>query len=418
MSSTVDTLLDRRALATLPGLLRVHRDEAPHRARGKRLLQLLVLLVAAGLVGGGMALTQGHLVMGTSSELPWGVLIATYIFFVVSSTGVALVSSLGHVFNFRLFAPIAKQATLLALLLLGVGFAVIGADLERPFLLLRLALVSPNPSSPIWWMGTLYGLELLFIAGELFFLLTHRHQVAKVAGIAGILTAVAASSNLGSVFGLLHGRPYWFGPFTPVYFIATALLSGAAVLAILVYFTDHFTSDDGGLREEHRPLLEALGKLLALFAAIVLFFTAWRFVVGLRGDQPGGLVVMMAILVGPLFFSFWLVEIVVGLLIPLGMLLAPRISPPRIALAGVLTMIGVFVMRYNFVYAGQMLSLRPLIGEGGETLHYSPPFKGSVSGLLAYTPSWVELLVVVGALAAAILGYVLASRVLKVREEG
>ena len=59
-------------------------------------------------------------------------LIATYVFFAVSSTGLCLVSSLGHIFGFKVFEPIAKKAVFLAFVMLLVGFAVIGTELESP----------------------------------------------------------------------------------------------------------------------------------------------------------------------------------------------------------------------------------------------------------------------------------------------
>jgi molybdopterin-containing oxidoreductase family membrane subunit len=122
----------------------------------------------------------------------------------------------------------------------------------------------------------------------------------------------------------------------------------------------------------------------------------------------------MATLTGPLFFSFWVFEIFIGLIVPLWIVLGPKASNPAwVALAGLLPMIGVFVMRYNLVYEGQMFSLKPVVGPLGETLSYNPPFKGNVAGFLAYTPSLVEGLIVAGAIAACILLYVGGTRVLR-----
>ena len=153
--------------------------------------------------------------MGTTSEVSWGVLIATYVFFVAITSGLCLVSSLGHVFGFKVFEPIAKKALFLAFVTLIVGFSVIATELERPFLLLKLAILSPNPTAPIWWMGALYGTYTVIIAAELFFLMREDHPKARVVGIIGVVAAFAAHSNLGAVFGLSHARPFWFGPLRP-----------------------------------------------------------------------------------------------------------------------------------------------------------------------------------------------------------
>ena len=126
----------------------------------------------------------------------------------------------------------------------------------------------------------------------------------------------------------------------------------------------------------------------------------------------------MATLTGPLFLSFWFFEVFLGLVLPLWIVLGPKARVPSwLALAGVLPMVGVFVMRYNLIYEGQMFSLKPVVGPLGETLAYSPPFKGNVAGFLSYTPSLVEGLIVAGAIAAATLLYVGGTRVLRLSQE-
>jgi Ni/Fe-hydrogenase subunit HybB-like protein len=390
--------------------------EAPHQLAGKRLLRVLAVVAAAGVAAGAVAWTGGHHVLGTTAEVPWGLLIATYVFFVVSSTGLCLVSSLGHVFGVKLFEPLAQRAILLALVTLVVGFAVMSAELEHPVLLLEWVLLSPNPASPIWWMGTLYGLYMIFIGAELLFLLRRDHRRARVAGILGLVAAVSAHSNLGAVFGLSHARPYWYGPFLPIYFIASALVCGAALLVLVVWLEDWFTNDRK-LRAENEPLVVALGKLLALFLFIVLFFTAWKLIAGVAGAHPNKYEVTMAMLSGPLFLSFWLFETFLGFVVPLTILLGKRRREPGwIALAAALPMLAVFVMRYDFVVAGQMFSLKPVAGPGDAVVTYGPPFKGSPAGFLPYTPSLVELGVVAGALAGAVLLYVVGARALEAKE--
>jgi molybdopterin-containing oxidoreductase family membrane subunit len=386
-------------------------------AIGRGVQLVLAVLTALGVVAGAIAWKEGHHVLGTTAELPWGLLIATYVFFVVSSTGLCLVSSLGHVFGVKLFEPLATRAILLALVTLVVGFAVMSAELEHPVLLLRMVLLSPNPASPIWWMGTLYGLYMVFIGAELFFLLRHDHRRARVAGILGIVAAVSAHSNLGAVFGLSHARPYWYGPFLPVYFIASALLCGAALLVLVVYLEDWFTNDRR-LRPEHEPLVAVLGKLLALFLFVVLFFTAWKIIAGVAGGHHGKYEVTMAMLSGPLFLSFWLFEVFLAFVVPLTILLGAKGRQPGwVAVAAALPMLAVFVMRYNFVVAGQMLSLKPVVGARDELVRYGPAFKGNAAGFLPYTPSLVEVGIVVGAIAAAVLLFVVGTRTLKLRQE-
>lgn len=417
MSSPSFQFVDRAALSSVPQLFLPVKDEPKHLRRGRRALRWLLPVALAGGVAALVAMVKGHHVMGTTSEISWGVLIATYMFFAVSSTGICLVSSLGHVEGFHMFEPMTKKAHLLAWIMLSLGFVVIATELERPFLLVKLVLLSPNPSSPIWWMGTLYGFYFTLLTIELFFLLRDDHARARKVAIPKLVFAVAASSNLGAVFSLSHARPYWYGPFVPVYIIVTALVSGAALVTLLVWFGDFF-SNGGKLKDEHAPLLDALAKLLALFLGLLLFVTAWRTIAGLTGDHTHLADVTRALVSGPLFFSFWFFEVLLAIAVPLLILLGPwRKDPKLVALAASLPILSMLVIRYNFVYAGQMFSLKPLVGRLGELISYAPPFKGNAWGFLPYTPSLVEVLIVAGAVAGTILLFVVAARALRIEKE-
>lgn len=417
MNLTWNDVVDREGLTRVPELLLVRAGDQPHEARGKRLLQGLLVVALVGAVAGATALLRGHHVMGTTSEIAWGVLIATYVFFVVSSTGLCLVSSLGHVFGFKVFEPIAKKAIFLAFVTLLVGFAVIATEIEAPFKLMKWVVFSPNPTAPIWWMGTLYGVYMVLIGAELFFLFKEDHQKAKVVGLISVIAAVAAHSNLGAVFGLSHSRPFWYGPLLPIYFIASALVCGSALLILIVTIGDFF-GNERKLKPENVALVDALRKLLALFILIIVFFTTWKMITGVQGAHYGKYEVTMASLTGPLFVSFWLFEVLLGMVVPLVLLLGPwRRSWRAVSLAAFLPMLSVFVMRYNFVLQGQMFSLKPVVGHLGERYAYAPPFKGNPEGFLSYTPSVVEALIVMGAIATATLLFVAGLKALRLAQK-
>ncbi|HEY3446324.1 MAG TPA: NrfD/PsrC family molybdoenzyme membrane anchor subunit [Myxococcales bacterium] len=410
-------IVDPQALAELPGLLMVSKGDSRLVTRGKRTLQVLLPIALLGAAAGVVALFEGHHVMGTTSEIGWGALIATYVFFAVSSTGLCLVSSLGHVFGFKLFEPVTKPAIFLAWVMLTIGFGVIGTELEHPFLLVRWVLLSPNPRSPIWWMGTLYGIYFTFLTAELFFLLKDDHHRARQAAIPKLVAAVAASSTLGAVFALNHSRPFWYGPVLPLYLLVTALVAGASLITLVVYFKDFF-GNDGKVREQNVPLVLGLGKLLLLFIGLLFVVTAVRVVFGVNGEHQHLYEVTQAMLSGPLFFSFWFFEVFLAMVVPAVLLLSARGKDPRfVAMAASLPLMALLVMRYNMVYAGQAFSLKPVVGHLGEVLVYGPPFKGNVAGFLEYTPSLVEVGIVAGAVAGAILLFVAGARAFRLLKE-
>jgi molybdopterin-containing oxidoreductase family membrane subunit len=129
------------------------------------------LLMLAGAIAGLMATVGGHHVYyNVNRELAWGVLISTYIFFVVTSTGLCLVSSIGHIFGVESFMPLAKRAVFLAIVTLCAGFFVICAEIKVPIRMMLYNIISPNLTSNIWWMGTLYGVALMVMILEFIFL--------------------------------------------------------------------------------------------------------------------------------------------------------------------------------------------------------------------------------------------------------
>jgi Ni/Fe-hydrogenase subunit HybB-like protein len=119
---------------------------------------LMGLLALVGVAAGFHAFYIGHdHAFGNTREVPWGLLIAAYVFFVVTSTGLCLVSSIGHVFGFEQFKPIAKRSVFMAISTIIAGFVVIGFEIENPWRMAIYNITSPNLTSNIRWMGTLYG---------------------------------------------------------------------------------------------------------------------------------------------------------------------------------------------------------------------------------------------------------------------
>ena len=219
------------------------------------------------------------------------------------------------------------------------------------------------------------------------------------------------------MFGLAHGRPAWFGAFVPLQFIALALVSGAALLVLLVFIEDAISSGTGTVRPQNAKMYDALRQLLALFLGLSIFFTGWKIITFFNGGHSHLSEVINASLTGPFFVSFWVFEVFLGLLVPLVLLLGTkRASARAVAFAAFMPMLGIFVTRFNFVLSGQMISLRPVVGHAGQTMVYQPPFKGNVAGFLPYTPSIVEVLIVLGALAAAVLVYTGGQRALRLEQ--
>jgi molybdopterin-containing oxidoreductase family membrane subunit len=352
-------------------------------------------LTAIGAIGVLMLLIKGHGVMGTSHQFPWGIFISAYVFFVLIGSGLCLISSLGSVFGIEPFTAITRRSVVLAMITLMAGFLIMGLETPQPLHMIYM-IFSPNFSSAIFWMGSLYGVYLIFLTGEFWYMIIGNNQPrAHLFGLLAFFSALAASSNLGAVFGFLHARPYWEGAYMPVYFILSAILSGSAALIILYYLLEG--------RESISSILPATAKLMALCLSITLFFSVWKLLTGLYGNIPGKAEASAALLIGPYALNFWGLEIGLGMIVPLFLLLVTRTRKATFV-AALMSMTGIFFMRYDMVMAGQVVPL-DVIDQSPLPVTY-----------LSYSPTWVELAIVCLGFGFVGLAYLFAEKRLKLDE--
>ncbi|MDA8163192.1 MAG: polysulfide reductase NrfD [Desulfobacteraceae bacterium] len=356
------------------------------------------LLAAIGVAMGIDAMIVGHnSVYGTTREVPWGILISTYVFFVVTSTGLCLVSSIGHVFGMESFMPIAKRSVFLAIATIVSGFLVIAFEIENPWRMAIYNVISPNLTSNIWWMGTLYGAYLFFMLIEFALLQVGRFKQASMVGLLGVISGVAAHSNLGAVFGLLAAREFWHGPLMPIYFIASAMMSGCA--AILFFTWLAYKTNGWKMSQAMERSLVATGKLGALLMAIIMFFTSWKILTGIAGKPPGEYEAMQAILSGHYSLNFWGGEVMLGMVLPFLIIMSVRAKNIKaMFIAGALCLIGIFYMRYDLVIVGQIVPWFE-----GMSIADAPRY-------FTYTPSFYEIMITLGGFSFCAMAFLMGEK--------
>ena len=363
------------------------------------LISFLGILVLIGVAAGIHALfiVGSRHAYGTYREIPVAILISTYIFFVAATTGLCLVSSIGHVFGVKDFMPIAKRSVLLSIITITAGFLVIGLEIENPFRMAIYNILSPNMTSNIWWMGTLYGFYLIFMTIEFAFLMLHHHKVAAVMGLLGIIFGVAAQSNLGGIFAMLHGREFWYGPYLPIYFIASAMMTGCA---FIIFFT--ILAHKSNRETIGAPIaraLELVGKLATLMLTVIMFFTVWKMLTMAVGG-PSKLAALEALISGPYSFSFWVLEITGGMIIPFILLLWSKGKNLLLMfIASAMMIFCIFFMRLDLVVVGQIV---PLYLELGVK---------EFAQLHTYSPSLHEILVVLGGIGFCGFAFMLGEKI-------
>ena len=325
---------------------------------------VLSAMVLAGAWVALLVLTQGLEMMKVDFRIPWTLSIAVYVFFAVSCTGLCMVNSflnlgVGGIGKLRAadwrkvaHGPIGRTCVMLSILTLLAGFVAIGLHLGRVERM-PLSMLTPNPASPIFGMGVAYTFYLVFIIAEFFFMQKDDHRRAKLFGALSLFSGFIAVSTLGSVFGFLESRPLWHGPFMPMFLVLSAMFTGIAWLALITVLTYKVMGQEpeAGIKE----VMLGLGRLMAFLLAVGLLFIGANLAAAVTGS-PEKAAAAAQLLNGPFAFSFWTFEIIIGMLIPIALLTLPvvRESLGAMALAAVCVLTGIFMMRFDFVTAGQV----------------------------------------------------------------
>lgn len=350
-------------------------------------------------VGVALYLMHGHHAYNVTREHPWGLLIAVYIFFVVSSTGLCIVGSLGDVFGFKEYEMISKRAIFGSIVTIMAGFAVIAFEIGHPVTMLIYNVLTPGFTSAIWWMGTLYGLYLTFMIIEFVFLLKHDMRMARIFGLTGLLVGLAAHSNLGGVFGFLNARTISNGVFYPTYFILTAFITGIFIAFIMMGIRYKLAFPENAKR-----MLTNLAKIQGLLIAILIFFVTWKMLTDIYGGMPNRSEVALHILGS---WTFW-AEVVLAMVIPLLIILKSKGSAILAMFwASLGGMVGVFFMRYNLVHDTQ---LKPLQMMKVREYQLAPEW-------VHYFPSAAEIMISLGGLGLCILLYYVGTKLFNLDDE-
>jgi len=367
--------------------------------RNQLVAVITLALLALFVIGLASFFTHGHHAYNVTKEHPWGLLLAVYIFFVVSSTGLCIIGSLGDVFGFKDYMLISKRAIFGSIVTILAGFAVIAVEIGHPITMLIYNVLTPGLTSAIWWMGTLYGIYLTFMIIEFVFLLKGDMKKAKIFGLTGLMVGLAAHSNLGSVFGFLNARPIANGVFYPTYFILTAFITGVFIAFIIMGF--RYKLD---FPEKVKTMLTGLAKIQALLISILIFFIIWKMFTDIYGGMPNRSEVAVHILGS---WTFW-AEVILAMIIPLVLILKDMGKSPVVLFwASMSGMIGIFFMRYNLVHDSQ---LKPLQMMKIKEYQLAPEW-------IHYFPSATEMMISLGGLGLCIAMYYAGTKFFNLDED-
>ena len=412
----------------------------------------LVAATVAGGVGLLWRMRFGFFDTGLTNHVVWGLWVSAYIYFLGMSAGAFVLSSLVYVFGMKQFERVGRLAVLQAFVCMLVGVIFVWVDLGKP-MRFHQVLIHANSTSLLAWEAYVYLAYLAILLVELYLLrkprsqMTHRGQrLLKILATIGIPVAIGVHWGTGALFGVIKARPSWNTGITPVAFLASALVSGIALLMLL-------NAIFGKKDKSYLPTMRGLGRLAGWLIALDLLLLLSEALVTWYGFIPHHVAAFRHMYFGPFAYVFWVYQVVLGAALPLLLLysggrqwacwtsiaivavvlvvvfaaggiappasvplviallgllvVARRGEPATIELASLMMVVGVMGFRLNIVIPPQTVSPFAELASS----YYQ------IRNTLSYFPQLMEWLVMVGVVAVGAWVFVLGVRIVKPIEE-
>jgi molybdopterin-containing oxidoreductase family membrane subunit len=343
---------------------------------------LVVYLAIIGLILGGIGfgsifiLGHGHTI-NTSSQVPWGLQISTYVYFALVSGGCIFTNFIGNMFFHEKYKPLASRVIFMGLITAIAGFASLASELghvERMYMF----MLSPNPTSPMFWMSVWYSADITILLVEYINIQRNRHSKGML--YASFIIPIITYCSLGSLFGAVGTMPYYYSSLLPIYFLFSGFLSGNALCAIIAAFQSKKTSSFRLVQPFFRM------QKIALSAVFVLTFC--RIIIGVSSHLSGYEVFRETFLQNVIF------GIGAALILPFTILMYKR-TIGSLVLSSLLVLLTQFMARLDLVVEGFRVPVFRV---------YDMPER------ISYVPSIFEMLVVLASVSLVALVYVICEK--------
>ena len=283
----------------------------------------------------------------------FGLNIAIYFYLTGLSAGSFILSTLAYGFGMNQYKPLGKVGVVLATLLLVIAPLFLLIHIGMPQRSWHL-FVYLNMNSPITWgsfLLVLYPLNCIIYA---YFMFRDKLKLTRIFGLIGIPLAIAVHGYTGFILAFGKARALWNTALMPILFLASAIVSGIALMILVCIIRDRFFSKE---KKIDRSLILSLGKLLAWMIVFDLFLVGSDLLI-LSISHADAQVAAHIILFGKFSLLFVVVENLLGKILPFILLAVPRFRrPSTVILASVLVVVGIFFMRYVVVVAGELVPL-------------------------------------------------------------
>ncbi len=379
---------------------------------------VLLALMGAALYAYSFQVTMGLGVTGMNAPAYWGLYVVNFVYLIGLSAGGVIVASLAYVFGLDEYKPVARLAEIMAIASLVLAMAFIMLDIGRPERFYHLLLYGQIRSPLIWdfvvisvylvicliygYLGTrpdiVYCMEAVPKRRRLYKILALGYvdvsekalrrdaKLLRTVALVALPLAIALHSITAWILGLLKAQPGWHSALLAPLFVASAIISGLALVIVAAVTTKRFL----GVQIPDEIILK-LGRFLVWLIPIDFYFAFAEIITVQYGRVPAALLTFNEILFGAYSWAFW-AEMIVGLLIPFLLIVNPKTrTTTRVAFAALLVVVGVFFKRIDIV-------LPSLI------FRWLPFPRGS------YAPTWIELTLMAGVYSLGILAFIVFAK--------
>lgn len=324
-------------------------------------------------------------------ELQWSILIVLYPYVTGLVAGAFILASLERVFNVSAVKPTYRLALLTALAFLLVAPLPLQLHLGHPERSLEMYL-TPHRSSAMAMFGFVYLWYLLVVLlveiwldyraeivlraqnsrgplrwvykvltlGSMNLSPESRRiddRVGYIVTVIGIPSAFLLHGYVGFIFGSVKANAWWSTPLMPIVFLFSAMVSGIAAVMLLYMVVSWLQK-----RVIEMNCLDTIAKYL-FYVFLVDFSLEMLDLIHRIYEADESFRTLDFMVHSRLYVSQVVLQIILGTCVPLLLLGATQVLSFAAAMrrrlyvaAGLLTLIGIFAMRWNVVIGGQLFS--------------------------------------------------------------
>lgn len=330
-------------------------------------LALIGVLLLIGLIAAVQVFWHGLEITNMNDTVPWGLWITIDLSAIALGAGAFTLSAVVYLFGIKRFQPIIRLAVFIGFIGYTSALLTLILDIGRPDRFWH-PWVFWNIHSVLWeitWCITIYLTIMVFeflpvVAEARFFdrwpwfrrVASLLHGAAPILALLGLMISLLHQSSLGATYGIVKARPIWFKPSMPILFILSAVAVGSALTMAVAFIMEWIM----GKRTVPHDILFTIARFCGFGLLLYGYLRFWDTVAVLYYGRTPSVIEAWTLLQEstPYNFSFWVLELLLGIVLPAIFFLTPRFNrrPPFLVIGAGLAVMGVIVNRWNVTVSG------------------------------------------------------------------